>query len=71
MDHKKSITNRIEQIRKNYERNKNENNPLEEKEKPKDQIKPNKINLVGRNSVYDKVRLIESQVIKSKILIFY
>ena len=61
MDCRNSITNRIEQLRKNFEKNKEENQVSQEASSRKN------INLVGRSSVYDRVKFIESQLEKCKL----
>lgn len=58
MDHRNSIKNRIEKLRKNCDKNKE--NDAEETEI----VKKTKVNLTGRNSVYDKIKFIESQLEK-------
>ncbi len=58
MDHRNSITNRIEQLRKNFEKNKEGNQDNQEP------IIRNRVNFVGRSSVYDRVKFIESQLEK-------
>lgn len=58
MDHRNSIANRIEQLRKNYEKNKEGNQENQEDATRK------RMNFVGRSSVYDRVKFIESQLEK-------
>jgi hypothetical protein len=61
MDPRNSITNRIEQLRTNFEKNKEGN------QESKEASSRNRINLVGRSSVYDRVKFIESQLEKCKL----
>lgn len=65
MDHRNSITNRIEQLKKNFEKNK-EGNPENQQVSTR-----NRTNFVSRNSVYDRVKFIESQLELCKKLNFF
>ncbi len=60
MDHRNSITNRIEQLKKNFVKSK------EGDIENQDPSNRNKVNFVGRASVYDRVKFIESNLGKCK-----
>jgi len=64
MDHRNSITNRIDQIKKNYEKNKETS---QENQEGTNRIKSN---YVSRGSVYDRVKFIEGQLEKCKYILY-